>query len=251
MIKKSRTAGCGHTQPSRSIRTASLAPAALGEQYRNNGFGTQLPAGLRRKLRHRDRWRVQDMLAEREQHSEISDIEVWRRLYLPRDLVRVGDVLSPAHVAPPAEYCCGCTWSVNGTPRDTVVYCLSAADLLRGATCTEHMSPRQVCEAVLGRMRAADLPILLVIDDGQHGVEAWLDASLSARAGREQGRCPGGINSGSGRVHRVVWAYEGLWHSGWTDEEWAAGAAEVDLIEAHVDRLVARRASRHSRKEVA
>jgi hypothetical protein len=249
MRKKNRTAECGHTQPSRSIRTDRVVPAAFEEQYRNDPFGTQLPADLLRKLRHRDRWRVQDMLAEREQYSDISDIEVWRRLYLPRDLVRVGDVLSPAHVAPPAEYCCGCTWSADGTPRDSVAYCLSAADLLRGATCAERMSPREACEAVLGRMRAADLPILLVTDDGQHGVEAWIDASLSACEGCERGRCPGGINSGTGRVHRVLWAYEGLWHAGWSDEEWAADAAHADCwLDAHLDRLIA---GQGSRKEVA
>src|ERR1700740_107192 len=87
MKKKNRTAKCGHTQPSTSIRTDRVVPPALREQYRNNGVGTQLPANLRQTLRRRDRWRVEDMLAEREQHSGISDIEIWRRLFLPNDLV--------------------------------------------------------------------------------------------------------------------------------------------------------------------
>lgn len=257
MMKKSRTAECSTTQPSRSIRTDHVVPAALGEQYRNNGFRTQLPAGLRRRLRHRDRWRARDMLAEREQHSEISDIEVWRRLYLPGDLVRVGDVLSPAHVAPPAEYCWGWTWRWDGTAVEAVAHCLCSTDLLAGASWAETMSRHESCEAVLGRMRAANLPILLIVEDGEDGLQVWLDVCLLSEwaVPASSGRCPGGRNARTGRQHQVIWAYEGLWGP-WSDEELAVTTAAAiaghnsmtGWLAEHVDRLMAQ-ASEPERSE--
>ena len=244
MKKKNRTAKCGHTQPSTSIRTDRVVPPALREQFRNNDVGTQLPANLRQKLRRRDRWRVEDMLAEREQHSGISDIEIWRRLFLPNDLVRSGDMLSAAQVAPPAEHCSGSTWRADGEPIDAVAYCLSAADLLRGGTCAEPMSRLETSEAVVGRMRSGDLPVLLIVDDGEGGLEVWLDAVISdlgryLRRARSHGRCPGGSNSATGRRHRVLWAYEGLFEP-WESDDWGfSGAPAPDWLDAHVERLIA------------
>jgi hypothetical protein len=84
------------------------------------------------------------------------------------------------------------------------------------------------------------MPILLIVGDGDGGLDTWIDAAASGyplRASR--GRCPGGKNSRTGQVHRVVWAYQGLWEE-WRDEEWCLPDAtlELDWLDAHVDRVL-------------
>jgi hypothetical protein len=109
------------------------------------------------------------------------------------------------------------------------------------------MTNREVLEAVLGRIRAAHLPVLLIVEDGEGGLEVWLDAVISDLGGyvrwpRSQGRCPGGINSATGRRHRVVWAYEGLlepWES--DDLGFSSELPGPDWLDAHVEGLITSR----------
>ena len=97
---------------------------------------------------------------------------------------------------------------------------------------------------MVGRMRAGDLPVLLIVDDGEGGLEVWLDAVILdlgryLRRARSQGRCPGGSNSATGRCHRILWAYEGLFEP-WESDDWGfASAPEPDWLDAHVERLIA------------
>lgn len=188
-------------------------------------------------LRHQDRWRVAEMLRSQPDLREIDpprDLNLWQHLFEADDLVRVGETTVEAANAPAAEYCWGNVWC-DGVPIATVAYCLSAADLLRGASNAEPMNPRQACEAVIGRLRRARMPIVMVVDDGDGGLECWCDADPARyRLLVSQGRCPGGKNSRTGRAHRVVWAYQGLW------EEWCLSDAtlEPDWVDAHVDRTM-------------
>jgi hypothetical protein len=179
----------------------------------------RLPPSLCKELRQADRWRVEDMLMAQpdlRRHDWERDLDLWRRLYLPTDLVRIGDVICEAAAASPKEICWGCTWGADGVPRKAVAHCLAATDVLRGASWAEPMSRREACEAVLGRMKHAALPLLLVVEDGQEGLEVWVDAGASEYPSLIScGRCPGSRNQRTGRTHRVVWAYEGLW-AGWT-----------------------------------
>jgi hypothetical protein len=197
----------------------------------------RLPDNLATGLRHSDRWQMQ---AER--YGDTADMVLWARLFCPRDLVMIGDTLCEAGVARPAEYCWGCSWRADGVPTGAVAYCLSAADMLAGASCSEAMTGREECEAVLGRMRRAQVPVLLVVDDGQNGLEAWVDAGGSEYAILiSRGRCPGGKNSDTGRIHKVLWACDGL-RQPWTEEEFAFAAADVpgsDWLHAHVEQLMA------------
>jgi hypothetical protein len=108
-------------------------------------------------LCHRDRWRVGEMLRSQPDLREIDpvrDLDLWRHLFDPDDLVLIGEKATAAAHAPVAEYCWGNVWR-DGLPIGTVAYCLSAVDLLRGASHSERMSRRQSCEAVLGRLRSA------------------------------------------------------------------------------------------------
>ena len=160
----------------------------------------------------RDRWRAAEMLRSqpdlRESNSE-RDLDLWRHLFDADDLVVVGEKAGLAADISVAEYCWGNIWR-NGVPVETVTYCLTAANLLRGATCAEQMSPRQACEAVLGRLRTARMPIVMVVDDGDGGLECWCDADPTAyRLLVSRGRCPGGTNSRTGNKHRVLWADAG------------------------------------------
>jgi hypothetical protein len=83
-------------------------------------------------------------------------------------------------------------------------------DLLRGASHVETMSRRQACEAVVGRLRGAGIPIVMVVDDGDGGLECWCDADpASYRLLVSRGRCPGGTNAKTGKIHRVLWADPG------------------------------------------
>jgi Helix-turn-helix domain len=121
-----------------------------------------------------------------------------------------------------------------------VAYCVSAEELLRGASHAEAMTRRETCEAVIGRLRAKRLPILLVVDDGEDGLEVWIDTMVSDfPRSMSLGRCPGGCNARTGRMHRVVWAYEGLWEE-WQDENWRPTEArpEPDRLGADIDRVI-------------
>ncbi len=168
----------------------------------------------RRKLDlcNRDRWRAAEMLRSQPDLRDIDsarDLDLWRHLFDADDLVLVGERSSPAADLLASEYCWGNIWR-NGLPVQTVAYCLRAADLLRGATYAEQMSSRQACEAVLGRLRNARIPIVMVVDDGEGGLECWCDADPSAyRLLVSRGRCPGGTNSRTGKTHRVLWADPG------------------------------------------
>ena len=163
-------------------------------------------------LRHRDRWRVAEMLRSQPDLREINperDLDLWRHLFDVDDLVVVGVTTALAADIYVAEYCWGNIWR-NGVPVETVTYCITAANLLRGATCAEEMSPRQACEAVLGRLRTARVPIVMVVDDGDGGLECWCDSDPCAyRLMVSRGRCPGGTNSRTRRTHRVLWADPG------------------------------------------
>jgi hypothetical protein len=160
----------------------------------------------------RDRWRVAEMLRSQPDLRDIDparDLDLWRHLFDADDLVVVGERTSPAAEIPVAEYCWGNIWR-DGLPVETVAYCLRTADLLRGATYAKQMSPRQACEAVLGRLRTARIPIVMVVDDGDGGLECWCDADpTSYRLLVSRGRCPGGTNRRTGKKHRVLWADPG------------------------------------------
>ena len=163
-------------------------------------------------LCHRDRWRVGEMLRSQPDLREIDpvrDLDLWRHLFDPDDLVLIGETATAAAHAPVAEYCWGNVWR-DGLPIGTVACCQSAVDLLRGASHTERMSRRQSCEAVLGRLRGAGIPIVMVVDDGDGGLECWCDADpASYRLLVSRGRCPGGTNAKTGKIHRVLWADPG------------------------------------------
>jgi hypothetical protein len=163
-------------------------------------------------LCNRDRWRAAEMLRSQPDLRDIDsarDLDLWRHLFDADDLVVVGERTSPAAEIPVAEYCWGNIWR-DGLPVETVAYCLTTANLLRGATYAHQMSPRHACEAVLGRLRAARIPIVMVVDDGDRGLECWCDADpTSYRLLVSRGRCPGGTNSRTGKKHRVLWADPG------------------------------------------
>jgi len=65
-----------------------------------------LPVRYRARLRHRDRWRVAEMLREHPDllcHDPGRDMDLWRHLFGPDDLVRVGDLYQAACEAAPCE----------------------------------------------------------------------------------------------------------------------------------------------------
>ena len=212
----------------------------------------RLPAGIRRALRHTDRWRLEDMLRE---HPDLlyedaaRDMDLWRRMYAPNDRVRVGSATAKASEVPAAEYCWGCTWCRDGVPGSAVAICLHAAELGRGSSCVEPMTRREVLEGVLGRIRAAHLPLLLVVDDGDGGIEAWLDASVQMfRTIISRGRCPGGCNTDTGRLHRVLWAYEGLFEP-WSADDWDASESTPDRPSLFVARVARVGRSQNTRQD--
>src|SRR5215831_19481580 len=65
---------------------------------------------------------------------------------------------------------------------------------------------RSKLEAVLGRLRAAAIEIVLIVDDGGNGLDCWIDPKPGSYPVYSKGRCPGGRNKRTGLVHRVVWA---------------------------------------------
>jgi hypothetical protein len=181
---------------------------------------------LKKQLAQRDRWRVEDMLREQPElfaKDPRRDMELWRHLFAPDDLVRVGNVLQVACESASAEWCSGNTWHGRAM-EETATVCLSASVLLRGTTCKEPMSRGHVCEAVLGRLRAAGKEIVMVVEDGEGGLECWIDPVPGSYPTRSRGRCPGGVNSRTGAVHRVVWAHP-ITRIAWEDDEWSVWEA--------------------------
>jgi len=69
----------------------------------------------------------------------VRDLDLWRHLFDPDDLVLIGETATAVANSPAAEYCWGNVWR-DGLPIGTVAYCLSAVDLLRGASHSETMS---------------------------------------------------------------------------------------------------------------
>src|SRR5258708_6961517 len=163
-------------------------------------------------LRERDRWRVTEMLRSQPDLRVVDsarDLDLWRHLFDADDLVVVGARTSTAADLLASEYCWGNIWR-NGLPVQTVAYCLRTADLLRGATYAEQMSSREACEAVLGRLRNARIPIVMVVDDGEGGLVLWCDAEPTAyRLPVTSVRRPGGTNSRTGKSPRVLWPHQG------------------------------------------
>jgi hypothetical protein len=133
------------------------------------------------------------------------DMDLWRHLFYPEDLVRVGRVTTRAAESQSAEYCSGNTW-LAGRIIATVAVCFSALELSRGASFREAMTRSQACEAILGRLRVGRMNVVMVVDDGAEGLECWLDAEPGFFPIESMGRCPGGRNSNTGKMHRVVWA---------------------------------------------
>jgi len=199
---------------------------ASGKNQRESGM---IGKSHKLALRHRDRWRVEDML--REQPDLLAkdprrDMELWRHLFAPDDLVRVGNMFRVACEAASAEWCSGNTWNgraINGT----AAVCLSALALVRGTTCKEPMSRGHVCEAVLGRLRAAGLEIVLVVEDGEGRLECWIDPVPGSYPITSKGRCPGGVNSRTGGIHRVVWAHPAT-RIPWEDDDWTGWEVAQD-----------------------
>ena len=211
-----------------------------------------IPTCLRMGLRHSDRWRVDQMLKEQPEllrEDAVRDMDLWRRLYAPRDVVRVGDVMAEAESVPVAEYCWGCTWQADGLPRSAVAICMRAANLVRSAPHADAVTHREVCEAVIGHMRAEGVPILLVVDDGEGGLEVWTDAVASEyRMLVSRGCCPGGRNARTDRAHRVLWAYPGLWEP-WAADEWRTTNADSapNWLDRCVERMIAGTTERSAR----
>jgi hypothetical protein len=180
-------------------------------------------------LCHGDRWRVQDMLKEQPdliRKDPERDMDLWRHLFAPDDFVWVGNVCRAACEAAPAEWCSGNTWRDDAVAA-TVAVCRPALMLLRGAVCKEPMSRTEACEAVLGRLRAARTEIVMVVEDGDGGLECWIDAVAGGYPMRSRGRCPGGVNSRTGTVHRVVWAHA-ITRIAWEDDDWSVWEAAQD-----------------------
>jgi hypothetical protein len=171
--------------------------------------GMRISKDLKRHLIHRDRWRVEHMLLAQPDLREINperDMGLWRHLYAPDDGIQTGEIVSSAAIAKTAEFCSGNTWCVDGI-LSTVAICWSALVLLRGATYKEAMSRRQACEAVIGRLRFVGIEIVMVVDDGDGGLECWIDPPPGSYPVYSRGRCPGGTNSKTGQTQRVVWAH--------------------------------------------
>jgi hypothetical protein len=147
------------------------------------------------------------------------DMDLWRHLFHPEDLVRVGDVTTQAAGAQIAEYCSGNVWR-NQVIEGTIAICWPAFSLLRGATCKEPMTRGQLCEAVLGRLRAARVEIVMVVEDGDGGLECWIDPDPGNYPIPSMGRCPGGVSSRTGRPHRVLWAHS-VTRIAWDQDDWS------------------------------
>ena len=117
------------------------------------------------------------------------------------------------------------TWS-GAVVQGTVALCWPASALLRRATCEDIMTRHEMCEAVIGRLRNAGVGIVLIVDDGDSGLECWIDPGPESYpvASRSRGRCPGGLNSRTGRLHRVVWAHP-VTRIPWEEDDWSVWKA--------------------------
>ena len=116
-----------------------------------------LPPANRTALQHRDRWRVTDMLRELPDLTAKNagrDMDLWRHLFAPGEIVRVGGFYRAACEAAAAEWCWGNTWA-GTVVEGTVALCWPASALLRGATRKDTMTRQEACEAVIGRLREA------------------------------------------------------------------------------------------------
>src|SRR5208282_3898408 len=196
---------------------------ASGKNQRESGM---IGKSHKLALRHRDRWRVEDMLREQPdllRKDPERDMDLWRHLFAPDDLVRVGNRCRAACETVAAEWCSGNTWSGESVVATTAL-CWPALALLRRATCKEPMSRGDICEAVLGRLRATRVEIVMVVEDGDGGLECWVDPVPGSYPMQSRGRCPGGINSRTGAVHRVVWAHP-ITRIAWEDDEWSVWEA--------------------------
>ena len=188
-----------------------------------------LPRRYRTRLCHPDRWRVEEMFVEQPDLREADpdrDLNLWRHLFAPDDFVQVGTQCRAACEATAEEWCSGNIWS-DGVIVATVALCWPALALLRGATCKEPMSRGQACEAVLGRLRAARVEIVMVVEDGEGGLECWIDPVPGSYPIPSMGRCPGGVNSRTGQLHRVVWAHP-VTRIAWDDDDWLVWEAAQD-----------------------
>jgi hypothetical protein len=168
----------------------------------------RIPRALKHHLTNRDRWTVAEMLQDQPDLTVLDperDMDLWRHLFHPEDLVRVGRVTTRAAEAQSAEYCSGNTW-LAGEIIATVAVCFSALELSRGASFRDAMTRSRACEAILGRMRARRMSVVMIVDDGADGLECWLDTEPGSFPVESKGRCPGGTNNKTGRIHRVVWA---------------------------------------------
>ena len=97
------------------------------------------------------------------------------------------------------------------------------------------MSRSQACEAVLGRLRAAGIEIVMIVDDGRNGLECWIDPKPGSYPVYSKGRCPGGRNTRTGLVHRVVWATPAT-RIDWARDEEALEVARVACAARGTDR---------------
>ena len=168
----------------------------------------RIPRALKHQLTNRDRWTVAEMLQDQPDLTVLDpgrDMDLWRHLFHPDDLVRVGSVTTRAAAAQSAEYCSGNTW-LAGAIISTVAVCFSALELSRGGSFRDAMTRMEACEAILGRLRARRMSVVMVVDDGADGLECWLDTEPGSFPVESKGRCPGGTNNKTGRIHRVVWA---------------------------------------------
>jgi hypothetical protein len=68
------------------------------------------------------------------------------------------------------------------------------------------------------------MEIVMVVDDGDGGLECWIDPPAGSYPVPSHGRCPGGRNGRTGRRHRVVWAHPGT-RVDWGDEQERVNAA--------------------------
>jgi hypothetical protein len=187
-----------------------------------------LPSVSRKALRHRDRWRVADMLTEQpdlKTKDARRDMDLWRHLFAPDEIVRVGLFHRAACEAAAAEWCWGNTWA-GAVIQGTVALCWPASALLRGSTREDTMTRHEACEAVIGRLRDVGLGIVLIVDDGDGGLECWIDPGpgIYPVTSRSRGRCPGGLNSHTGGLHRVVWAHP-VTRIPWEEDDWSVWEA--------------------------
>src|ERR1700737_3953204 len=103
-------------------------PDASGRSHRRTSM---IGKSHKLALCHGDRWRVEDMLGEQPdllRKDPERDMDLWRLLCAPDDLVRVGNVCRVACEAVVAEWCSGNTWSDEVIVATTAV-CWSALAL--------------------------------------------------------------------------------------------------------------------------